>query len=175
MMLILKFKNRKGNSSIEYAFLIALVIGALIGMQSYLKRPIYQRWRLAGDAFGFGRQYAAVAQGPAPVAKLEPEPAPDPGGDKFSLVYKAIYPNPIEDFARIMVNIPKGGGTVKLVIKEYSAGNAMITFTEEFLIVGNDILIEWDASGLANGGPYFCDLYFNDVRIYKNFDKVGKW
>ncbi len=54
----LKRKGKKGNSSIEYAFLIALVIGALIGMQAYLKGSVSQRWRLAGDAFGFGRQYA---------------------------------------------------------------------------------------------------------------------
>ena len=65
-MLNLKLKNKKGNSSIEYAFLIAVVIGALIGMQAYLKRPVCQRWRLAGDAFGFGRQYAMVEPPPPP-------------------------------------------------------------------------------------------------------------
>lgn len=58
-MLNLKLKGKRGNSSIEYAFLIALVIGALIGMQAYLKGSVSQRWRLAGDAFGSGRQYVA--------------------------------------------------------------------------------------------------------------------
>ena len=59
VMLNLKLKGKKGNSSIEYAFLIALVIGALIGMQAYFKGSVCQRWRLAGDAFGSGRQYVA--------------------------------------------------------------------------------------------------------------------
>ena len=173
-MLILKFKNRKGNSSIEYAFLIALVIGALLGMQAYLKRPICQRWRLAGDAFGFGRQYVA---GTTPTPR--PTPAPpvvvDPGGDEFSLVYKAVFPNPIEDFVRIMVNIPKSGGVVTLILKESAEGKTALTISEEFSIGGNEILIEGDTSSLSNGGPYFCDLYFDGVRIYKNFDKAGKY
>jgi len=70
-MLNPRLKNKKGNSSIEYAFLIAVVIGALIGMQAYLKRPVCQRWRLAGDAFGFGRQYGMVE---APNPPEPPEP-----------------------------------------------------------------------------------------------------
>ncbi len=63
-MLNLTLKGKKGNSSIEYAFLITLLIGALIGMQAYLKGSVCQRWRQAGDTFGFGRQYAANMTAP---------------------------------------------------------------------------------------------------------------
>ena len=95
----LKLKNRKGNSAVEYAFLIAVVIGALLGMQAYLKRPICQRWRLAGDAFGFGRQYQYA------MAVEPPEELPDP----ITLVQLQIFEF---DFDRNMVllpGIPEGG------------------------------------------------------------------
>ena len=45
-------------SVIEYAFLIAIITAALIGMAVYIKRAISQRWRAAVDEpFGHGRQY----------------------------------------------------------------------------------------------------------------------
>jgi Flp pilus assembly pilin Flp len=46
-------------STIEYAFVIAVVIAALLGIQVYVKRAICDRWRQAADTFGYGRQYDA--------------------------------------------------------------------------------------------------------------------
>ncbi|MBI4355536.1 MAG: hypothetical protein HY597_03680 [Candidatus Omnitrophica bacterium] len=46
-----------GQSTIEYAVLIAVVVAALLLMQRYVKGAIAQRWRSAGDVFGFGQQY----------------------------------------------------------------------------------------------------------------------
>ncbi|MFH1396920.1 MAG: hypothetical protein ABIH27_00020 [Candidatus Omnitrophota bacterium] len=49
--------NKRGFLSLEQAFLIAVVIAALIGMSVYLKRGLSGRYRGAGDTFGHGRQY----------------------------------------------------------------------------------------------------------------------
>lgn len=46
-----------GQSAIEYAALIAVVVAALVGMSVYTKRALNGRWRAVGDSFGFGRQY----------------------------------------------------------------------------------------------------------------------
>lgn len=48
---------RKGFLSIEYMFLIAIIVAALIGMSIYTKRSFCGKWRQVGDSFGFGRQY----------------------------------------------------------------------------------------------------------------------
>ena len=50
-------KKRKGALAIEYAVLVAGVVAALLGMQTYIKRAICGRWRAAADTFGHGRQY----------------------------------------------------------------------------------------------------------------------
>lgn len=47
----------KGAISIEYALLIAIVVAALIGVSVYTKRSLCDKWRKAGDSFGYGRQY----------------------------------------------------------------------------------------------------------------------
>ncbi len=49
--------KNKGALGIEYAVLVALVVAALIGMQTYIRRAICGRWRDAADTFGHGRQY----------------------------------------------------------------------------------------------------------------------
>ena len=48
---------KRGTLAIEYAFLIAIVVAALIGMSVYLKRSLSGKWRSAADTFGYGRQY----------------------------------------------------------------------------------------------------------------------
>jgi hypothetical protein len=44
------FKNRKAQNTAEYAILIAMLIGALIAMQTWLQRFFSARWRAAGIA-----------------------------------------------------------------------------------------------------------------------------
>jgi Flp pilus assembly pilin Flp len=46
-----------GQSAIEYAVLIAVVVAALVGMSVYTKRALMGKWRTVGDSFGYGRQY----------------------------------------------------------------------------------------------------------------------
>ena len=51
-----KFLNRtmkkKGQSTVEYAILIIIIIGALLAMQVWLKRSISGRLKSAGDDIG---------------------------------------------------------------------------------------------------------------------------
>ena len=44
--------NKKAQSTLEYAILIAVVVGALIGMQTYVKRGLQGRLRTATDDLG---------------------------------------------------------------------------------------------------------------------------
>ncbi len=48
---------KKAFISIEYAFLILIIVVALIGMAIYLKRAISGKMREVGDTFGHGRQF----------------------------------------------------------------------------------------------------------------------
>ncbi|MBU1726895.1 MAG: hypothetical protein KJ880_04635 [Candidatus Omnitrophica bacterium] len=48
---------RKGLSSIEYAFLIIIVVAVVLIMQMYFKRALAGRWKADMDALGAGRQY----------------------------------------------------------------------------------------------------------------------
>jgi len=48
---------KKGNCVLEYMVLLAILVMALITMQSYIRRGLCGRYRDAGDTFGFGRQY----------------------------------------------------------------------------------------------------------------------
>ena len=45
-------RNKKAQSTLEYAILIAVVVGALIGMQTYVKRGLQGRLRTATDDVG---------------------------------------------------------------------------------------------------------------------------
>ena len=49
--------NRKGQSTMEFAILIAIVVGALLVMQIYLKRGIQGKLRSSAD--NIGEQYSA--------------------------------------------------------------------------------------------------------------------
>jgi Flp pilus assembly pilin Flp len=48
--------KKNGFTSLEYAFLIAILVAALIGMSLYFQRALSGKWRDAGDNLGFGRQ-----------------------------------------------------------------------------------------------------------------------
>ena len=45
-------RTRKAQSTLEYALLIGLVVGALLTMQNYLKRAIQGRMQVVGDQMG---------------------------------------------------------------------------------------------------------------------------
>lgn len=45
-------KNKIGQTSVEYAVLLILVIGAFIGIQNYMKRGIQGRWKVHVDEMG---------------------------------------------------------------------------------------------------------------------------
>jgi Flp pilus assembly pilin Flp len=45
------FRNRKAQSTAEYAVLIALVVAAVVGMQTYVKRGVQARVKDASDDF----------------------------------------------------------------------------------------------------------------------------
>jgi len=44
--------NKRAQSTLEYAILIAVVVGALIGMQTYVKRGLQGRLKAATDDVG---------------------------------------------------------------------------------------------------------------------------
>ncbi|MGD0337033.1 MAG: hypothetical protein ABSB18_08075 [Candidatus Omnitrophota bacterium] len=55
-------KNRTcGSLALEYAILIAIVIGVLLTMSNYIRRSLQSKWRGVGDQFGYGRQYETGA------------------------------------------------------------------------------------------------------------------
>ncbi len=45
------FKNKRAQSTAEYAILIALVVGAVVAMQTYVKRGIQARQKVESDAY----------------------------------------------------------------------------------------------------------------------------
>ena len=55
-----RLKNKKGQSTLEYAILIIIIIGALLSIQVYIKRGIQGRLRQStddiGDQFSVGNQ-----------------------------------------------------------------------------------------------------------------------
>lgn len=51
------FRKKKAQSTLEYAVLIIIVIGALLSIQTYIKRGIQGRLRQASD--DIGDQYSA--------------------------------------------------------------------------------------------------------------------
>ena len=44
--------RRKGQTTLEYAILITIIIGAFLAMQLYLKRGFQGRWKTTMDDFG---------------------------------------------------------------------------------------------------------------------------
>ncbi|MBI4322873.1 MAG: hypothetical protein HY596_01210 [Candidatus Omnitrophica bacterium] len=49
--------QRGGQTAVEYAVLIVVVVAALLAMAVYAKRALTGKWREVGDTFGYGRQY----------------------------------------------------------------------------------------------------------------------
>ncbi len=47
-----RLKNRRGQSTLEYAVLIAVIVGGLLTMQAYVKRGMQGRLRSAADDIG---------------------------------------------------------------------------------------------------------------------------
>jgi len=45
-----RLKQRKGQSTFEYAILIVIIIGALLAMQHYIKRGVQDRWRTSTNS-----------------------------------------------------------------------------------------------------------------------------
>ena len=54
--------NRKAQSTLEYAIIIAVVVGALVAMQVYIKRGLQGRLKQAADDMGeqFTAQYSTA-------------------------------------------------------------------------------------------------------------------
>jgi len=50
-------KRRRGQSTLEYALIVAVVVGALLAMQIYMKRGMEGRMRKASD--DIGKQFEA--------------------------------------------------------------------------------------------------------------------
>jgi Flp pilus assembly pilin Flp len=62
------FRNKKAQSTAEYAILIGLVVAAVVGMQTYVKRGIQGRVKDAGDAHTKGiadADWSNISQTPA--------------------------------------------------------------------------------------------------------------
>lgn len=53
----MKFLSKRAQSTLEYAIIVAVVVGALLAMQVYIKRGIQGRVRSSTDSIG--EQYSA--------------------------------------------------------------------------------------------------------------------
>ena len=47
----------RGQSVMEYAITIALMVAALLAAQRFMKSSLMGRWRAIADSFGYGRLY----------------------------------------------------------------------------------------------------------------------
>ena len=45
-------KLKKGQSALEYVFLLTILLGALLGTQNYLKRGVQGKWKVTIDDLG---------------------------------------------------------------------------------------------------------------------------
>lgn len=52
-----EYRRKRGLGVIEYVMLVAVLAGALITAQYFIKRVLFWRWREAADSFGMGKQY----------------------------------------------------------------------------------------------------------------------
>ena len=57
-MILLKLRQRRALTILEYSLLLACIVFALLAAQVYLKRALMFKWRESVDSFGHGRQYA---------------------------------------------------------------------------------------------------------------------
>lgn len=49
--------NVSGQTMLQYAVLIAVLVAAFMGMYGFLRRHIQGSWRSSADSFGGGRQF----------------------------------------------------------------------------------------------------------------------
>lgn len=54
---MIKIKNKRAMSILEYSALISAIVIALLTMQIFLKSAVQGKWKEAADTFGHGRQY----------------------------------------------------------------------------------------------------------------------
>lgn len=52
---------RKGQFSLEYAFVIVACVGAIVAMTVFITRAISGKWRESVDTIGFNQQYDPYA------------------------------------------------------------------------------------------------------------------
>jgi Flp pilus assembly pilin Flp len=50
-------KNKRAQSFVEYAALIAIIVAAIVAIVSYMGRSISGRYRDSADVYGGGTQY----------------------------------------------------------------------------------------------------------------------
>ena len=50
-------RRYRGQATLMYAALIAMVAAALISMSPYVKRALQEKYRQAADTYGYGDQY----------------------------------------------------------------------------------------------------------------------
>lgn len=53
-------RSGKGQSTLEYVMIVAILIAALLGIQRFLKASMMGRWKTIVDVYGFGRQFDTV-------------------------------------------------------------------------------------------------------------------
>ena len=82
------YLNRKGQSTLEYAVVIAIIVAGLIAMQAYIKRGVQGRLRQASD--DIGEQYSP--------------------GQTTSNIFTSSSVNTIENIAPVTTTV--GGDTV---------------------------------------------------------------
>lgn len=62
MLIFFNRKRKKGQSTLEYAILIVIIIGALLSIQYYIKRGMQGRWKSntddIGDQFSPGNMFS---------------------------------------------------------------------------------------------------------------------
>lgn len=51
------FSTRKAISTVEYTFLILIVLGVLFAMWPYIKGAMTGKWKSSGESFGYGRRF----------------------------------------------------------------------------------------------------------------------
>ncbi|MFC1510580.1 hypothetical protein ACFL49_02860 [Candidatus Omnitrophota bacterium] len=50
-------RSKRGQTILDYTILVTLVLLGLMLFRGYMQRGISGRWKAAGDAIGYGRQY----------------------------------------------------------------------------------------------------------------------
>jgi Flp pilus assembly pilin Flp len=82
--------RRFGNSMVDYALVFALTSAVLLSLGGYLKRGLMGKYKEAGDAFGYGRQYDNSVPAIVPVTPVAAKPA-TPACRRCTLVSGASF------------------------------------------------------------------------------------